>query len=657
MKNRSLVLFLMLLFAQEQSLFGFDIKGMFEDMGTSFGASPKGYTTSFSIWSDASVPIFVEQKGLASLMGAYFPSHRGMYGQKRLKSIFEANGVVSKAETLEAQYYFKLYVAANADTQKHSFYAQSFTQLPLEKFDPNIFYHHVYTTRKYHHGKSVHVPALESMGYRNPSAEEEEKQGNVKIGSELPSLSFYNNSGTDVQVSLTYGKDPYKFTVEKRSYNSLMVPFKEKKKEKTLGSDTISAAGDKDEEETTMSPEFSLRPNTITFSAYNPTTKMYDQFRSLMLPSQGFDGSPYTIEIYQDHGKPLEVGIQGLNPGNYDVASTERVRELTPSTCTFWHQSFKQTGSVAGYRDLPGQVWVVYAGGDNPIQSKVEPGQVVSWSLTRPLISQGDQFVYFVYVVTMDDAIAQKFVEKVASQMLGKNVTKEYEDAINVPFIPLTSTVVDEGIDLTDTSLPEKAAITASQKVKTLMGKLTVSHGVIEDVEQDTIGYLLGTDVFLPKGVGSGDFYYVLSPSVINVNGIVSLIFGCCDLSKMSVLGTSNTDIQKSLILTVEDWLAAYVKKTVDVKKEIEKFLLQYGNSKVVDEKAGVLTKFGQNRAKKLFSGSASVKYPPMKLSTVTNQYVYDFGKSAPNKMPKMITKLKPLDALVKKAVVPKVAA
>ena len=626
MKNRSFVLLLILLFTQEQSLLGFDIKAMFEGMGTSFGGSPIGYTASFSIWSDASVPVFVEQKGLASFMGAFFPSARGMYGQRRLQSIFEANGNVSKAESIEAQYYFKLYVATAANTQKHSFYAQSFTQLPLEKYDPNIFYHHVYTTRKYHHGHSVHVPALESMGFRNPSEEDEEKQGNVKLGSELPSLSFYNHSGTDVKVSLTYGKVPYAFTVENRSYNTLVVPFTEKKKEKSTGSDTVSATGETEEEESTMAPDFSLRPNTITFSAYNAATKQYDQFRSLMLPAQGFDGSPYTIEIYQDQGRPLEVGIQGLNPGNYDIASTERVRELTPSTCTFWHQSFKQTGSVAGYSDLPGQVWVVYAGADNPIQSKVDPGQVVSWKLTRPLISQGDEFVYFVYVVTTDDAIAQKFVEKVASQVLGKNVIKEYEDAIKVPFVPLSSTSLDEGLDMSDTTLPEKAAITASQQVKTLMGKLTVSHGVIEDVEQDTIGYLLGTDVFLPKGVGSGDFYYVLSPSVVSVNGIVSLIFGCCDLSKMSVLGGSNTDIQKSLILTVEDWVLAYVKKTVDVEKEVEKFLMQYGNEKVVDGKSGTLTKFGKNRLKRLVFGSASVKYPPMKLSTVTNQYVYDFG-------------------------------
>jgi len=53
------------------------------------------------------------------------------------------------------------------------------------------------------------------------------------------------------------------------------------------------------------------------------------------------------------------------------------------------------------------------------------------------------------------------------------------------------------------------------------------------------------------------------------------------------------------------------------------------------------LTKFGQSQVKALLQGPISLKYPPMKLSTVTNHYVYDFGKTKPDKIPETVTPLK----------------
>ena len=359
------------------------------------------------------------------------------------------------------------------------------------------------------------------------------------------------------------------------------------------------------------------------------------------MPPQGFDGFTYTIEVFQDPGQPLNVGIQGLTPGNYDVGVTSRLRDLTPCPCTFWYQSFTQAGSVAGYSDLPGQIWVAYAGADGPIQSKVIPGQVVSWNLVRPLLSQGDQLVYFIYVATTDDVVAQKFVAKVVAQRLGQNIIQQYQQAVQTP---ITFAPVNQGLDVTDTSVVAAAKpLTADQEVATLMGSLNIANGVIEDTAQGVIGYLVGADVFTPYGLGFGRFYYVLAPSVVSATNIVALVTGYLDSTKTATFGSSSTDIQGSIAKTVNSWLTAYISKPADVQQQVQQYLITYGNTKIVTADGKSLTKFGQVCLQSILTGTVSLKYPSMKLSTVTNQYVYDFGKAAPDKMPAAITPLKPL--------------
>ena len=693
MKSRSLVLFLMLLFFQESVLFGkIDIGAMIKGMGTMFGAPPVGYTYSFEVWNDASVPIYVEQQGIASFMGAYFPSAKGYFGKKTLPSIFDAQGSVSQAVYMNQNYYFNFYIAADSDAPKHHFYSQSLMQLPLTMHDPNVYYYHVYTSGGFSKGALVHSPQVELMGYINssPQTTSTPVKSSVTLSSQLSTLGFYNSSGTDVQVSLTYGSAPYTFTVEKYSYNSLTVPAPQAA---TPASTTISAtnlpgasatptalpngtsqtstqtsatpsstsapAGSANSSVTIQSatesstatstssaPAFSLRPNTITFSTYDATAKKHNKFQTLLLPSQGFDGMAYTIEIFQDPGKNLEVGIQGLTPGNYSVGVSPRIRDVTPCPCTFWYQSFAQADSVAGYSDLPGQIWVVYPGADSPIISKVTPGQVVSWNLTRPLIDQGNQLVYFVYVVTTNDKVAQTFVTKVAQQLLGQNVVQEYTQAINTVFVAPTKSELDKGLDVTDTSSPVTQPITADEQIKTLMGALTVSSGVIEDADQGVIGYIVGTDIFMPCGFGFGRFYYTLAPSVMSLSNLVASITNYLDSSKTSALGSSAAAIQTSITATVNNWLNAYIKDPTTVQAQVQKFLVQYGNSTIISPDGSGLSKFGQTCLQLIMSGSISLKFPSLKLSTVQNEYVYNFGSAAPDKMPATITAIKPVASL-----------
>lgn len=648
MKISRFGLLVTMLFFCEISLNAFDIKSMVTGMGTSFGAPPVGYTYSFDIWSDASVPLYVEQQGIASFFGAFFPSAKGYYGKKTLPSIFDAGGNTSQATSLGADYYFKLYVSDHATPHENPIYAQSLTTLPLEKHDPNVYYLHAFTGRAYAQGSTVHVPKIENMGYQNPNITGDDagsvaKKGNVVISSQLSSLAFSNSSGIDVQVSLTYGKVPYVCTVEKYSYNTLDIPTPQKKSTASKNPvGTVSASDAETSDKTTdtpLPPEFSLRPNTLSFAKYDAGSKAYTPFRSLSLPNKGFDGTTYTIEIFQDKGKDLEIGIQGLTPGNYDQGITERVRDVTPCPCTFWYQSFEQGGSIEGYSDLPGQVWIVYPGADSLFQSKITPGKVISWNLIRPLLKQGDQFVYFLYVATTDDAVAKQFVTKVSQQVLGQNLIAEYKKSMQEAVVSASSEVSNNGLDIADNApVTAISSLAADVQVATLMGELSVKNGVIEDLDQNVVGYLLGTDVFTPKGLGFGRFYYVLAPSLVSTGGIISLFSGYLDATKTSTLGASPEALQASLAVTITSWLKDYIKSPVDVQSKVEKYLIQYGNSKIVDTKAGVLTKFGQSRLKAFLSGNVSLKYPPMKLSAVTNQYVYDFGKAAPDKMPEAVT-------------------
>ncbi len=189
-----------------------------------------------------------------------------------------------------------------------------------------------------------------------------------------------------------------------------------------------------------------------------------------------------------------------------------------------------------------------------------------------------------------------------------------------------------------DSSAPVTPPITVDQQVATLMGFLTIADGVIEDKDQGVIGYILGADIFTSSGLGFGRFYYVLAPSVISFDSIATSVLGYLDSSKTAALGAAAADIQKSVTATVNDWFRAYMKKPGDVQVQVQKYLLQYGNAKIVDATSGQLTKFGQSRLQAIMSGKVSLKYPSMKLSTITNQYVYDFGKTAPDKMPDGIT-------------------
>ena len=571
-----------------------------KNMGRTFGAPPSGYIYNFHVLSDANVEIYVGLEGMASFMGAYFPSPKGLYNKKSLPSLFDATiGLSSKALYDKADYYFNLFISPDANVKKSSIYSQSLTQLPLKPNDPTIYFYHAYTGKHYSKGKIVRSPKVEMLGFQNPSATGAAK-GSITVGMQLSALMLYNSSTKDVQVTLNYGPTPYTITLEKNSYNTLNVPVK-------------------DDEDST--PLFSLRPNTLSFSVYDEASKKYIPSKKLSLSKDGFNDYTYTIELFDDEDG-VNFCIQGLSPGSYDQMVTPRVHDITPCPCEFWYQSVAQLKNETGYTDLPGQLWVAYNGLDSKMISKIEVGTVGSWNLIRPLLWQKDEYVYFVYVATLDDEKAKRFVEQIVDKKLGHQQVAEYD------------AIVKFKSDESDTDSTEKT-LSNSQEKTTLTGNLMISGGVIEDKVQDVCGYIVGIDIFTPKGLGVGNFYYTLAPSIINIPNMVQLLSSCVDSSK---LGATSVDQQTALTTTINAWLLVYLKDPKDCTAQVEAFLIKNGTNAIVT--AGDLTKFGKSQLKSLVTGPVSLKYPPMKLSTVTNQYVYDFGKKKPDKMPKTSTPL-----------------
>jgi len=583
-----------------------------ENMGSSFGMPPFGYSYSFEVISDASVDIYVAQEGMASFMGASFPSAKGLYGKKTLPSIFNiTSGPSVKASYTGANYYFNMYISDKSDVKKSPVFSQAFTTLPFTKKDPNIYYYHAYTGKKYSKGNIVHYPQVEMLGFQNPLGKGDAK-GNVDIGGQLFSIVFYNSMNNDAQVQLNYGPVPMTFTLEKNSYNTLNVPIK---------TDKSGASA----------PSFSLRPNTLSFSAYNITSKKYDHVKDLLLPSDGFNGCTYTIEIFDD-GQGPDLCIQGLAPGNYDQMISSKVRDLTPCSCVFWYKSVAQSPVGDGFVDLPGQVWIAYKGTDSLIISKVDLGKVVSWNLIRPCLSQHDQYVYFVYVATSDDVKAKKFVE----QVITKGLSADQMSAYQAKAKSVKASNSSKNATTTTT--------TTTQQSATVTGVLSSTTGLIQGAAQDIYGYIIGIDIFTSKGLGDGNFYYVLSPLVVNSGSLVQLLSGCIDTSKLPG-SKSNDDIQKILSGVIINWLHDYLNNPKDIADQVQNYLIKYGNSFILDAK-GALTDYGKKQVTSIVQGPMSLKYPPMKLSTVLNQYVYDFGKSVPDKLPDDITPLVPVAQL-----------
>lgn len=470
--------------------------GFFKTLGQSFGAPPEGYVYSFDVYNDVSSQnAYIAINEIMSLMGGDIPKPHGWTSAtiKPFTHYLKNN----------QDYYFELFIkSTDKNYSSHMPYLphddvlfrQETLALEGEKNSQKLHYFRTFMGKILKNGVYVHALKAESLGYvnQNPS-DAKSDPGNVTIGSTLSSLIIFNSSVQDFYVGFVpQGSATTMTKASCKTYAMISA--------NSFGLLTATAS------------VTSLSPGTIgIFDATSQAlVKTYNlpTYIFCNLPSK--TSMPYTLEIYQDVGeKSFGVELQGLMSGNYDQV-IGNVRDITPVTCVLWYQSAAQAGA-AGYADVtPGKVWIVSMSSVDKeskpvIIASATPGQAVQFSLTRPAFGQ-KLWIYFVYVATSSDIIAQQYLKNFFQGVDGQNMVQSYhvqgEEQMKLAQQP----------GVTKKSVPQNLLVQAAQGALNLHGGSVELDGVT--------GYFLGADVYSSTGVGAGPMYYLLQPSETNSENV-----------------------------------------------------------------------------------------------------------------------------------------
>lgn len=490
-------------------------------MGRGFGAAPTGYVYSCTIVNDTSWGLNVTTREYASFMGATFPKAGG--ANNGLLQPYQQDYSIKKK-----QYYFDLIInflseKSSSDhgmpyTDPDALYVQSCITLPQEEHSTKMNYFHVYIGKGIQKGKFKHQPMVEYLGYKDP-AHPKDKHASVKqVGSLTgsPALVVYNS--TDQLVQIGYSSQ------QKQGTKSL------KKSDCDLIFETIQEnsfalqSGDKevgDDKKKSVSYKYPLGTFGVFDVDATETSEIY------MFPDTVFDGFTYTLEIYQDEGQSRQIGIQALQAA-HDVPSN-RVRDITPITCVFWHESVKQLAKSArkSMIDMPGNVWVIAPGDEGMMKIAVKAGDALKFTFSRPQIGNKSR-LYFVYVDEQDAKKEKEFIDKFAAGKIGQNVLSKYETQSQNQFDKAKkalTTIMTFPLDAKESSKKAEVQVPEDLLIAAIQGALKVDGGEIKDDELGVSGFLLGSDVFLSDGLGSSDtFYYQLTPSQKSGDNIIKSI-------------------------------------------------------------------------------------------------------------------------------------
>lgn len=544
-----------------------------------------------------------------------------------------------------------------------------------------IYVYHIFTKKVLQQGNYVHMPSAEQIGYDSvlpadksnvgvvlipQSAAYANKNSLMNLSSTLSSLVLYNNTASFFVMSLLYAGKPYEVLLEPYSFANLGAP-------PTAQDATASTAQ-------AAVPSFSLRPNVINFYISDVTAK-HSTTPDVVFPlsAQGFDNASYVLEVYQDAGKGYEAGLQGFLPGNFDQP-TNNARDITPTPCTFWYESAaqyttsaqnelttleksasaasdslkeaQQAVQAAPYMyDAPGQVWV--ASSTNSFAPfKVTPGTAANWSLVRPLVIQKQMFIYFLYVQTQDDTVAQTFIQNFLTGAIGTTEKK-------MLLSPLGSTAsmqvnVSAGGHVTGQAADAKVELTIEEKIESALATLPQDLGHMVDSSK-TVGWLLGSDIFLPSGTGVNNFYYQLEPVTIQMATVAQIIALYLDAATFTLpagADASTFDVSTLYVDQVVSWVTGYLANSAQVEQEITQFICAHGKASMLDVPATAVGQNGQitNRSavsklsaagaaalQRIVHGPVSIANPPVQYSVVQNLFVYG-QQSAPKDMPQAIT-------------------
>ncbi|MCX5924406.1 MAG: hypothetical protein NTZ68_03220 [Candidatus Dependentiae bacterium] len=489
-----------------------------EGMGKAFGAPPTGYVYSFSVYNDSPLPVYIGMQRLVSIMGGTFPRAQGW------SWIPNETGIApfSSYKTLTpVDYYFELFIQSlPTEPSNHMpyqmypyvLYLQDVIQLQ-EKHSTTMNYFRTYMGKELQNGAYVHRLKAEYLGGYTPQAAGSKADPGVTMSSNLSALTLRNSTDQDYYVGYINQANATTMTQSTCQFFALVC--------KDSFALYNAASGS------------SMLPGTI--GLFDATTKQL--LKTYSLPTQIFDGKTYVLEIYQDAGKPLSMDMQGIMPGNYDVAMG-RICDITPVSCVLWFQSIAQLKSQqksltpSNYVDLPGKVWIVSfltsatTNTNQQILGNVAVGSAGQFIITRPQVEKKLQ-LYFIYVDEIDDAKAQVFIQNFMSGTIGSDMTTLYQQQSVQQMKYAKAHQLAQAVTKGSTAPTPQASQALLQQA--IAGALTLNQGQIKDPSSGITGYLLGGDVFLPQGVGSTNNYYQLNPSLTNAenipNGAVSNLY------------------------------------------------------------------------------------------------------------------------------------
>lgn len=458
-----------------------------DGLGYGFGAPPSGYVYSYSVYNDTNSDIWVAQQGVISLMGACFPKA----GSWVVNPVAPGDHYTK----LNEEYYFEMFIKTTPNSYANNMpylthddvlYQQDCIQLQ-EQHSTKHNYFRVYTGKDLSNGVYEYKPKAEYLGYTQMNGQKDPNA--LSFTSSLSSLTIKNSTASNYYVG---------FSSQSALTISSMTP--------TICSIYSLVEQDSFGLLSTFGSIKSFSPGTI--GVFDVTTQKC--LNLISIPTQCVSGMSYTIEIYPgSNAQAIALGWQGLISGNYDMPMN-RIKDCTPISGYFWYQSAKQASSGV---DLPGTLWVAARSGtDYEILAVAQPGQAVEFTIMRPAVGQKKQ-VFFLYLETTDQVKGQQFVQNFLAGKIGSALITQYNNQ--------TQSMMQQGALALQpqTSTSQQATTTVMPPAlinQVVTGSLQLNKGQVIDTVSGVTGYLVGTDLFLPLGIGSTPMYYLLAPSLQN---------------------------------------------------------------------------------------------------------------------------------------------
>lgn len=608
---------------------------MIEGMGTSFGYVPSEYVNSFVVFNDAPFPVCVLREEVVNFMGATFDGKiednnpplllpfnntgKRFYNKHLLFTVWILTDALDKSFfngwdkaikilaminppaamldiTIGTQVFKDFLETAlgvvfgpviHESLKKYSILNK---MIPLQKFNKDDFYYY--------------------RAYYDDSGMSSEYLGALATTDQFVGV-FHNKA--EVYVSMTFIKNDKEYTA-------------------TLAPGTFSLL------QSDSTHKYSIRPATLLDNNKKPSrvlsfkqTINNAHIAQVPIAPEGIatvecdtktdpkhpkctpgPSKTYTYQIFNDHGQYV-VGMQGLSigrfkppvPDNNDV-NKPVVRDINPCECHLWVQSAQQFNdaqskdktSSSTAIDLPEQIWVYYRTKDYQFKQKVTPGSVLDFTLLRPQITEKQAWLYVVSLATTDDTKAEKFLNRLAAGEIGAGATSS---------------------QIQDFTISDNLS-------KILNNPLANHYGIINDMDGSGVnGVVLLADSFLPRGLGTGPYYYTVVPALFMPNQLSMMA------SSYTMTITGAPDPQKLFVQKAPVWVTAYATKTDQVKSEVTQFIQQYGMSflfknpkdpvanREFNDKGSIILNL-------LLEGPLSIKNPPILRQAGTNNYVFGLG-------------------------------